>query len=108
MKLSEVLGKSVEEDLRGTDKGSLKELVGKHPLTDLSLENLSEFLGERTPEIPLNNVGRIRLIRALKQRFGPQFRLIPGVKKLLKEFDEKIQFEKDVMSLKTKGKLKNG
>jgi len=70
---------------------SLNEMMGKG--TEISLDNVSEFLGEKMPELPLDRVGRLRLQRALKNRFGEGFRNIPGIKKLMNDFDKKIRFQ---------------
>jgi len=71
---------------------SLNELMGKQG-GELTLDNLPGILGEKMPEIPLDRVGRFRLSRALKNRFGDGFRNIPGVKSLLKDFDKKMKFD---------------
>lgn len=77
-------------------KVSLAEIMGKSGAskgTDLSLSHLPDLLGEGMPELPRNAVGRHRLVRALQQRFGANFRSLPGVKNLVKEFDSEIEFE---------------
>jgi len=66
-----------------------------------SLEHLPELLGEAMPEMPKNAVGRYRLLRSLKARFGPNFRSLPGVSDLLKQFDGVIETEVRI------GKIKN-
>ncbi len=52
------------------------------------------------PELPRNSVGRHRLIRSLQQRFGPNFRTLPGVMGLVKEFDDDIKLEQRIGKLK--------
>ncbi len=59
----------------------------------LSLNQLPEILGEGMPELPRNPVGRHRLIRSLQQRFGKNYRSLPGVKDLVAEFDKDIDLE---------------
>lgn len=78
---------------------SLNELMGKHG-GQLSLDNLKEVLGDAMPELPLNNVGKIRLLAALKQRFGENFMNIPGVKHIISEFDKEANV--DLIIRKTK------
>ena len=84
-------------------KLSLAELMGKTAASrgqhGLTLESLPDILGESMPDLPKNPVGRHRLIRALQQRFGLNFRSLPGVKDLVEEFDREIDFEKKVASL---------
>jgi hypothetical protein len=70
---------------------TLGELVGKQ--SDMSLAKISDVLGEKTPDLPRNNVGRFRLTQALKQRFGEGFRNIPGVRNIIKDFDEEMRFD---------------
>ena len=77
-------------------KLSLAEMIGKTASNNhrgLKLSQLGEILGDSMPELPRNQVGRHRLIRALQQRFGLNFRSLPGVKNLVKEFDDDLAFE---------------
>lgn len=69
---------------------SLNELMG-NKTEDLELSDLAKVLGDKMPEIPMNQVGRLRLIKALRNRFGDGFRNIPGVRHLIKEFDEELK-----------------
>lgn len=75
---------------------SLSELMGSHAASQggsLSLEHLPQILGDAMPELPRNAVGRIRLIRSLKARFGPNFRALPGVSNIVRDFDQAIVHE---------------
>lgn len=67
---------------------TLNELMGSGD-KEVTLENLKEHLGNKMPEINFDDVGRLRLIHALQQRFGSNFRQIAGVSKMLGEFDKK-------------------
>lgn len=84
--LSEIMGKS------GADAGSSGRLT---------LKALSDILGDAMPELPHNAVGRYRLLRSLKARFGPNFRSLPGVSDLMKEFDGVLHVERTVQHLKS-------
>lgn len=79
-------------------KASLAELMGataaEQGTQGLRLSQLGSILGDAMPELPRNAVGRHRLIRALQQRFGPNFRSLPGVMDLVREFDARIDVEK--------------
>lgn len=75
---------------------SLQEIMGKSAAAKgegLSLKDLPEILGDGMPELDMSPVGRIRLIRALKQRFGDNFRSLPGLKGIVKEFDSRAKAE---------------
>lgn len=75
-------------------KPSLAELMGSAGAEGgISLSNLHNLLGHQTPELPRNAVGRYRLITALHQRFGPGYRSLPGISKLLAEFDDDVGHE---------------
>lgn len=74
-------------------KVSLAELMGSQGAEGLSLKSLPSVLGEAMPELPRNAVGRHRLVRALQQRFGNNFRTLPGVKDLVKQFDDEVSME---------------
>lgn len=68
---------------------SMRELMGGDD-AKISLSNLHEFLGDKMPEIPFNRVGRLRLVHALQNRFGVNYRQIPGVNDVLTEFDKHV------------------
>lgn len=73
---------------------SLAELMGipasRNAQSGMRLAQLGEILGTSTPELPRNQIGRFRLIRALQQRFGHSFRSLPGVSGIIKEFDNEL------------------
>jgi hypothetical protein len=72
----------------------LGELLGSAAnKQNLGLKDLPELLGEKLPELPMNRIGKFRLINALSQRFGPGFRNIPMVSGILKEFDQQMNDE---------------
>ena len=84
-------------------KVSLSELMGSKGASSsgsLSLDQLPDILGESMPELPRNNVGRFRLVRALQQRFGKNFRSLPGVSNLITEFDKDVELEDKISRLK--------
>ena len=84
-----------------TKKASLAELMGSKAAGSggLSLKQLPDVLGDAMPELPKNAVGRYRLIRALQQRFGDNFRALPGVSGLVKEFDSAIDLENKIQKI---------
>lgn len=75
---------------------TLNELLGGEG--EISLDNLKEVLGEKMPELPLNRIGKYRLTTALRNRFGEGYRNIPGVKNVIKSFEEKVETENIVRS----------
>lgn len=82
-------------------KASLAELMGSQASQGgLTLAKLGDVLGDAMPELPRNPVGRHRLIRALQQRFGPNFRSLPGIKGLVKEFDDDVALEVRIAKIK--------
>lgn len=56
----------------------------------LSLKQLPDVLGDAMPDLPRNAVGRFRLVSALRQRFGDNFRALPGVSNIVREFDDEV------------------
>lgn len=89
-------------------KSSLAELMGSSASgkgDGLALSHLPQILGDSMPELPRNPLGRHRLIRSLQQRYGKNFRSLPGVKDLVKQFDDEIAFEVRVAKMK---KIKAG
>ena len=87
-----------------TKKASLAELMGTKAASSdgkLALSQLPDILGDAMPELPRTAVGRHRLIRALQQRFGPNFRSLPGVMDLVKEFDLDLDLETKVAQMRS-------
>lgn len=74
---------------------TLNELMGKKESME-RLEDLPEMLGEKMPEIEFNAVGRLRLLTALRNRFGEEFRNLPGITKILDDFDQEVRINKVV------------
>ena len=79
--------------MRSSQKpATLAELLGKD-VEHLSLKDLPKILGEKMPDMPANRIGRYRLNNALKIRFGPGYKNIPGVKNILSDFDKNMETE---------------
>lgn len=76
--------------------GKAEEIKSK----GLSLNDLPEILGEAMPDLPKNSVGRFRLVRALRNRFGANYRSLPGVSNVLKEFDDNLADAKVIEKIK--------
>lgn len=77
-------------------QATIGELMGKSGAKsseDMSIGKIKELLGEKMPEIKFNTPGKIRLLQALQIRFGNGFRNIPGIKKILSEFDNNMKTE---------------
>lgn len=80
-------------EIMGSKGGDSKE-------RKLSVDDLGELLGERLPKLDHTPVGRLRLITALKNRFGKNYRTLPGIDDVLKEFDEHIKFNVKLHEIK--------
>ena len=86
-------------------KVSLNELMGKSGGTEgLTLDHLGDLLGERMPKIEFHPVGRLRLVQALRARFGDNYRHLPGIDGILKEFDKNAEFEVTKQKMKLIGR----
>jgi hypothetical protein len=72
---------------------SLAELLGKDAGGKMTSADLPKLLGEKMPELPRNRIGRYRLLNALKLRFGPGFKNIPGLKDIISDFDSEVDVE---------------
>ena len=84
-------------------KASLAELMGGFSASqgkNLQLDHLPQILGDAMPDLPRSSVGRYRLVKALQQRFGDNFRSLPGVSGLVEQFDREIAFEDKVSRMK--------
>ncbi len=85
-------------------RASLSEVMGSAAAekgSELKLEHLPEILGDAMPDLPKNAVGRYRLLRSLKARFGPNFRSLPGVTGLLTQFDGVLDTERTIHKIKS-------
>lgn len=94
-------------------KHSLNELLGsagsKAEAKELSLRDLEELLGEQMPKMEYNPVGRLRLMTALRNRFGDNFKNLKGLSGIMKEFDEEAKFNVKLQEMKMiKAGAKNG
>lgn len=85
-------------------KASLNELMGKAgakaETKKFSLSDLPELLGEAMPVIDKTPVGRLRLISSLRNRFGDNWRNLPGVQDIIKDFDEEAKFRVKLEEMK--------
>lgn len=70
---------------------TLGEVLGKKAQIS-GLKDLPDILGEKMPEMEFNEVGRLRLLKSLKGRFGEGFRNLPGITGVIKEFDTEMRF----------------
>jgi len=82
--------------------GTLGELIGKQA-KQVTTENLEEVMGLRMPELSMDNVGKIRLLKAFRNRFGESFRNVPGIRELLKNFDKEIKLNR-IISMNKQGR----
>jgi len=71
---------------------SLSSSLDQEP-PNVSFETLPQVLGKGMPDLKISPIGRLRLVRALQQRFGDGYRGVRGVNETLREFDEKMDFE---------------
>jgi hypothetical protein len=56
---------------------------------DFSLAN--QFLGNQTPLLRPGPIGRLRLVQALSDQYGPSFRTLPGPQAVMADFDSQTQ-----------------
>ncbi len=59
----------------------------------LELTDLKELLGEGMPKLEFHALGRVRLMRALRQRFGDNYQSVPGIQGVIKKFDHEARIE---------------
>lgn len=92
--------------MAGKGKATLNELMGKKgeqaASSGLDLHDLPSVLGEGMPKLEYHALGRIRLMRALQQRFGNGYRNLPAVSGILHKFDEQAKIELQHHLLKKK------
>jgi hypothetical protein len=59
---------------------------------EMNLVPIKEVLGEDTPEITPTPLGRFRLVSALRNKFGDNYRNIPSARKALDHFDDEHDY----------------
>ena len=57
-----------------------------------TISDLKDLLGESMPKLEFSAVGRIRMMNALRGRFGKSFRNLPGISDIIKDFDDEAGF----------------
>jgi len=82
-------------------KVSMNEVMGKAgAVKRISLASLPDILGEKMPRIPLNGVGKVRLVQALRNRYGAGYRNLPGVSDMMAEFDEACEHDEQIEKMR--------
>lgn len=75
-----------------------------HPrVPKMNLGPIQEILGEDTPEIHPTPLGRMRLVMALRTKFGPNFRNHPKSVSALKHFDSEHAYFHALRSIQSGG-----
>lgn len=69
---------------------TLNEMLGDTGGNMVSMKNLPKVLGHHMPELEFSPVGKLRLLHSLQNRFGDNFRQVPGVRDTLSEFDKHV------------------
>lgn len=59
----------------------------------LELNDLHDLLGEGMPKLEFHALGRVRLMRALRQRFGENYKSVPGIQDVISKFDHESKIE---------------
>lgn len=91
-------------------KTTLNQLMGKggddFRKNGVALSDLPDLLGESMPKLEFHALGRVRLMGALRNRFGEGYRNIPGISQLIRQFDEhaKTELEHHILRKKWGGK----
>ena len=89
---------------RKAGRVSLAEIFGKKggelDGAPLSMDDMKELLGDNMPKVSFTQAGRLRMVRALQQRFGDNFKNIPGVNAFLKDFDDESKHKMRVAKIK--------
>lgn len=83
---------------------TLNELMGKHGedfhKNGVDFADLPNLVGERMPKLEFHALGRVRLVAALRDRFGENWRNMPGLSKLMQKFDDAAKTEREHHEIK--------
>lgn len=72
----------------------------KNPFSQIHLEPIKQLLGELTPDLPPGPLGRLRLIEALRMKYGDQYRMISGARQAIEHFDSETDLIRGYMKAK--------
>jgi len=67
----------------------------------MDLTPFKSLFGEDLPNIEANTVGKIRLIKMLRHKFGVNYRNFPQAKKLIDYFNSEMEFNKKVIKIRS-------
>jgi len=84
-------------------RATINEMMGSAAMSghkELGLDDLENLLGERMPKMEYSPRGRHRLITALRNRFGENFRTLKGIDRILSEFDREAAFNVKMMEMR--------
>ncbi len=73
------------------------EQIISRPEHQLDLTDIMAALGEDTPSMGPNEVGRMRLLDMLARKFGPNFRTIPAAQRALGSFEQQFGSLKELL-----------
>jgi Fe-S-cluster formation regulator IscX/YfhJ len=68
----------------------------------LDLTKVSEALGDDTPDLKPGAVGRFRLVQALSNRYGNNFKQVKSARRALKDFDDQTDRVREMVIVKEK------
>ena len=84
------------------------DIAGRGEAPDLSIDDIKELLGDGMPKVSYTRAGKLRLVRALQQRFGDGFKNVPGLGGFLEEFEEEIKHKMKVAKITIARKEREG
>ena len=85
-----------------TVASSLRKLAGVGPMPKMDQSRYEEFFGEAMPTIEPTVVGRHRLVSALRNKFGANYRSLAVAKDLIRKFDEDREMIRSHISARIK------
>lgn len=71
---------------------TLKKLHELQNLPAMDMKPIKKVLGEDMPDISPTPLGRLRLLNALKAKFGANYRNIPGAAEALSHFSDEMRY----------------
>lgn len=83
---------------------TLRELINKkQPEGFLDMTPHRDLFGEDLPEVPLNNIGKFRLMSLLRMRFGANYKSFSKSKEIMDSFDNESKMH--LMKLKMQKRM---
>lgn len=80
---------------------TVREMMGEEVPMKMDLSPIKEALGEDLPEIPANSLGKIRLVKLLRNKYGINYRNFAPAIRALNHFESEMRYIHHYMKVRS-------